>query len=531
MEKRTADVLIVGAGPTGLMMANLLKLQNISFRIIDKKEGPTDLSKALGVQPRTLELFEQIGLSLEGMPVTSAHLHANKEEIGVVDFTKIDSKFDHVTIFPQSDMEKLLIGKLEKTEKKIAWKTELIDIQDVKDGVEVRLQYDDGRLQTEQYTWVVGCDGAHSAVRHKMGVSFSGTEDKACFGLADVELESEMPANQIVTNIAKAGLFASFPMPDGKFRLVVDRLDPDGDLSEDDWNILYSDRSPVPGKIQKIHWQSKFYINYRLARHFKQGHLLLAGDAAHIHSPAGGQGMNTGLQDAFNLAWKLGLQIHNRAHPDLLRSYETERKQIGHEILALSHGMTRMTKIRSSFLGKLRNKFIHNMLAKPKVNLQMATRIAQLSLAYHGSRICQDTVPWSLTRERRYFKEGPRPGHRAPFLPNASGYVHHLYIFGLSSKSFTDKHKEECLKCLQKIRDKLATEIIPHLITTTEDHPLLPTWDGDHILDTEKHLHRTYHALVPSLFILRPDGYIAARSMILSATYFKKYLAAVFDIN
>ncbi|MDN3508156.1 MAG: FAD-dependent monooxygenase, partial [Simkaniaceae bacterium] len=281
MENRTADVLIVGAGPTGLMMANLLKLQNISFRIIDKKEGATELSKALGVQPRTLELFEQIGLSIEGMPVTSAHLHANKEEIAVVDFTKIDSKYKHVTIFPQSDMEKLLIGKLEKAEKKIAWKTELVDIQPLKDGAEVRLAYADGRIQTEQYTWVVGCDGAHSSVRHKMNVSFGGSEDKMCFGLADVEIDGEVPQDQIITNIAKAGLFACFPLPNGKFRLVVDRLsDPDNELTPNDWEILFNDRSPVAGKIKAIDWQSKFYINYRLARHFKQGHLLLAGDAA-----------------------------------------------------------------------------------------------------------------------------------------------------------------------------------------------------------------------------------------------------------
>ncbi|MDN3507320.1 MAG: hypothetical protein P0S94_00185, partial [Simkaniaceae bacterium] len=109
--------------------------------------------------------------------------------------------------------------------------------------------------------------------------------------------------------------------------------------------------------------------------------------------------------------------------------------------------------------------------------------------------------------------------------------AHHLYIFGLSSKSFTEKHKEECLKCLQKIRDKLTTEMIPHLITTTKDHPLLPAWTADHILDEDKNLHRAYHALVPSFFIIRPDGYIACRSMILSASYFKKYVASVFDIN
>ncbi|MBV9687232.1 MAG: FAD-dependent monooxygenase, partial [Alphaproteobacteria bacterium] len=324
-------VLIVGAGPTGLVMAHELARDGIQCRLIDKAPHRAMESRAIAIHSRTMESFELMGLTDDflavGQRIAGVNLFGGKDPIAHVDFGSLETRYPGVLGVPQDETERLLGQRVAKLGLTIERNTELVGLSQRGSGVSARLRKAD-QIEEIDADWVMGCDGAHSAVREQLGIPFSGSTYPEHFVLADIKVEGEIDHNQAQVWLAGDGPLAFFPLPEDRWRLIVINSPPNwkGQPSLAQCQQLLNERGLTRLRLADPRWTAVFRIHRRKAGQFRQGHVFLLGDAAHIHSPVGGQGMNMGIQDAFNLAWKLSRVIRNIGDPKLLDSYEAERK-------------------------------------------------------------------------------------------------------------------------------------------------------------------------------------------------------------
>jgi 2-polyprenyl-6-methoxyphenol hydroxylase-like FAD-dependent oxidoreductase len=352
-----ADVLVVGAGPVGLTMACELARHGVSCRIVDRLSRPSPYCRAIGVTPRTLEVWEDMGIAREmidaglwltGMRSVVHGFPAHQERI---EFPELP--YAPLGI-PQYETERVLARHLGRLGISIERGVTLAALAQSADGVAVRLLNAGGDTEHAAFRYVIGCDGAHSTVRHALGIAFEGDAFPMMFMLGDVHVAWDLPrgialrALRLKENDAP-DMFIAIPLPEpGRYR--VSTLAPSDGAGEggSDHGIQAESRGPTLPELQAIaddllpeaprlsdlRWSSLFRISMRLAERYRQGRVFIAGDAAHIHPPTGGQGMNTGIQDAYNLAWKLALVQCGAAPEALLDSYEAERRPVGAEVVA-----------------------------------------------------------------------------------------------------------------------------------------------------------------------------------------------------
>ncbi len=334
---QTTDVLIVGAGPTGLALATQLIRYGINFILIDQKEGVTELSKALVVHARTLEIYDQIGLAQKAVETGEiaqklALMHNGKvsAEIRFADFGRGLSPFPFVLVYEQSKTEHLLHDYLLQSGKDVHWQTQLKSITQDASEVQAVLESATGDIQTINAKFLVGCDGAGSPTRHLLGRDFSGSTHPRLFYVADVEMDFEAEAGTLHVAFRQDSFLLMIPMEGKKhWRLIGNMPEYSGQPDQEttyeaiELKAVYVMQCPLD--ITKVRWFSSYKVHTRHAERFSVGRCFLAGDAAHIHTPAGGQGMNTGIQDAYNLAWKLSLVVKGQADDTLLDSYNDER--------------------------------------------------------------------------------------------------------------------------------------------------------------------------------------------------------------
>jgi len=336
-------VLIVGAGPTGLVLALWLTRLGIPVRIIDKTAEPGTTSRALAVQARTLELYSQIGLAEEiverGRRAIAVNLWvAGKKAARAVfgDMGAGVSPFPFALIFPQDEHERLLIDRLHGLDVEVERRTELLGFEEVPDGVRARLKLADGSSETYEAAYLAGCDGARSTVREALAIGFAGGTYDHLFYVADVQAGGAVMNGDLHVALDASDFLVLFPLHgDGRARLVGTVRD-DAQRRQ---NLSWEDVSKhVLGwmriDVQRMNWFSTYRVHHRVAEHFRGGRAFLLGDAAHIHSPVGGQGMNTGIGDAINLAWKLAAVLRGAASPPLLDSYEPERIAFARRLVA-----------------------------------------------------------------------------------------------------------------------------------------------------------------------------------------------------
>src|SRR4051794_1308742 len=335
------DVLIVGAGPTGLALACQLIRYGVDFVIIDKKETTTPYSRAIGVQARTLEIYEQIGLAEKlislGHPAEKVRLVEGGKVRGEAVLKEIGkgmSPYPFLLLVEQGKHEKLLHEFIINNGREVMWNTEMASLSQDEDGVTVQLA--SGETVTAKY--LVGCDGAKSPVRHSLGLTFEGDTVGRLFYVADVEIDWEYSHDGLVVNLGKNDLTAFFPMVgDRRWRIVG--TFPEGhdkDESEIDFEAIEHQIESDMGvklDIAKVNWFSVYNVHSRSAEAFARGRCFLAGDAAHIHTPAGAQGMNTGIQDGYNLAWKLAAVLKGAAGEKLLETHKQERLENAKHLL------------------------------------------------------------------------------------------------------------------------------------------------------------------------------------------------------
>ncbi len=333
----TTDVLIVGAGPTGLALACQLIRYGIDFVIIDKKETTTPYSKAIGVQARTLEIYEQIGLADKmiglGCKAEKVRMFAGGKVRGEAEFKDIGeglSPYPYVLIVEQGKHENLLYDHIKANGKDIRWQTELVDFEQDEARVSATIKTADGQTETVEAKYLAACDGAKSLVRHKLGLEFGGSTFERMFYVADVQLDWEFGHDALQVFLMKNSLLAFFPMV-GEQRYRIVGTFPE-EFDKDEGDVLYEEieerikqDTEIELDISNVKWFSTYKVHTRHVDKFSVGRCFLAGDSAHIHSPAGAQGMNTGIQDAYNLAWKLAWVLSGNASSELLNTYNEER--------------------------------------------------------------------------------------------------------------------------------------------------------------------------------------------------------------
>src|SRR5690348_9078799 len=329
-----APILIVGAGPTGLARALWLTKIGVRVRIIDKAAEPGTTSRALAVQARTLELYRQLDLAdaviARGLRAEVMNMWVHGERKARVPLGAIGAgmtPYPYLEVFPQDDHERLLIERLAALGVSVDRQTELLAFSDDGARIEARIQTPNGE-EVSDYGYIVGCDGARSTVRTQIGVDFPGGTYRQMFYVADIQGSGLAVNGELNVALDRADFILVFPMTgEGRVRLVG--VVGDG-TADDEETLTFDDVSPTAIEalqihVDKVNWFSTYRVHHRVADHFRKGRAFLAGDAGHIHSPAGGQGMNTGIGDAINLAWKLAAVLREQADDPLLDSYEAER--------------------------------------------------------------------------------------------------------------------------------------------------------------------------------------------------------------
>jgi len=414
------EVLIAGAGPTGLVLALWLTKLGTRVRIIDKTAEPGTTSRALAVQARTLELYRQLDLAdavtAKGHHVPAVNLWVKgrpRARFSLQAMGTSMTPYPFLHIFPQDEHERLLIERLQAFGVTVERSTELIAFTETADGVAAQLRGPDGAEQDCEATYIVGCDGARSRVREITATGFPGGTYRQLFYVADVEASGPPLNGELHLDLDEADFLAVFPLDaTRRARLIGTVRDERADRAETLKFADVSDRAiqNVKVKVEKVNWFSTYHVHHRVTQHFRKGRAFLVGDAAHIHSPAGGQGMNTGIGDAINLAWKLAAVISGRAPDKLLDSYEAERIGFARRLVA-------STDRAFSFAtgeGRLAD-FIRTRLAPiviPAAFSFEAVRrfafrtVSQITLNYRGGPLSSgeagdlrggDRLPWAVT--------------------------------------------------------------------------------------------------------------------------------------
>lgn len=516
-------VLIVGAGPTGLMIACELARLGIKVRIIDKKPERTLASNATWVQTRTLELLDQSGLAPRflkaGHPCHAINLYVSGKPLVKISMQNIDSTYPFILMLPQSETERLLLDRLEEFKIHVERSSELIDIKQEGDTVHAIIQSIKNKTETIVSNWLIACDGANSIVREKCNIFFPGEDLTEQFVVADAHINSFTSTNEIHVFFDKGTLFAASPLGTDKYRIMANlHLDyPRQTFYEKEIIDIVQERGHGEYYVTDVSWISPFWIHGKVAEKMRHKSIFLLGDAAHIHSPAGGQGMNTGIQDAYNLAWKLALIITKKAKPTLLDSYQAERQPVVREIVDQTEKFTKMALYDKSFLTNLRNYCRRILQGETQLTKTISMLISQVNIQYQDS--------FMIDYDERIGSELISPGKRAPdvkidqtrrlydYLRNPH---HNILLFtGLSENNNALFKIQE----LQKALNQLYPDLIKtHVVTAEKVNNI-----DNIIIDTGGVIHTYYGLKNPAMIIIRPDNYIAYCSEKLDFKYVEKF--------
>lgn len=393
-------VLVAGAGPVGLSAALMLARHGTAVRIIDKDEAPTDLSKALVVWQRTLETFDPVlpyERFADGHPVLhGVSLGLAPGRTVEVDIPSQEGRPPACILIPQSATERILLTRLEELGVSVERRTELTGFTSADDGVTCEIT-GPGGAETLTVPWLVACDGAHSVARQQLDLGFPGETVHRRWLLADIDIAADpVPDDHhILIRRNEAGIVALFPMGGGRWRVIADLGPVEGageprDISQDEVQATLDARTDLGWRITGTHWTSDFGVNERQIEQYVHGRVVLAGDAAHIHSPAGGQGMNTGMQDAANLAWKLALVVRGAAPESLMGTYQAERHPVGEAVLKQSGAM-----LRVGMAGGARGFIVEHLapiaLSMPVVRRKMVEFLTEEAVSYREGPLSDAT--------------------------------------------------------------------------------------------------------------------------------------------
>jgi 2-polyprenyl-6-methoxyphenol hydroxylase-like FAD-dependent oxidoreductase len=476
-------VLVVGAGPVGLTLACELARRGTPFRLIDRTPEPTDQSRAIVVHARSLEMLDAMGAvdALIGAAVRIDRMvaHAGGEELARIEVGDVESPYPFTASLAQTETERVLREHLAGLGGTIDRPVELSGLEHDDEGVTARLGEGE-----ERFGWVAGCDGARSGVRAALGVKLEGSFKGERFLLADVDADYDQDRGGLHVYFDAAGTFMLFPMPASRVRLLA-QLD-DGVLVNTEPTIAdvqaIADARAEDIRVTGSHWLTVFEIHHGQVDAYRHGRVFLAGDAAHIHSPAGGQGMNTGMQDAFNLAWKLDLAARGRATEELLDSYHAERRPVAAGVIKGSTALTKVATLRSPVARELRNHAAGALSHLGPFQRRAAEEVEETGIAYPDSPIVANAG-------KRVPRGAPLAGDHAP---SALGLHERLRGTNHVALAIGSDGAAERAADLAAAFPGLVE---PLAVSDPEFADRYGTGDHD------------------ALFVIRPDGYIAFRSV------------------
>ena len=511
------DVLVVGAGPTGLMLANQLGRRGVHALIIDRHSGPAQETRAVAVQARSLEIYAKLGIVDRaqelGARATGANLWAegrHTARIPLGDIGQSLSPFPFVLMLGQDDNERIMGEHLRRWAMNVQWNTELVSFRQQADGVTARLRAPEGSIREVTAAYVAGCDGAHSIVREQCGIGFPGAPYEHVFFVADTEATGPMVPGEVNVYLWRDGFHLFFPLRGANHWRVVGIL-PDALRGRDDVrfeDVVPSMRHEAGSALEfkRCEWFSTYRIHHRCAERFRDRRCFLLGDAAHIHSPAGGQGMNTGLQDAYNLAWKLALVLARRADAALLDSYEMERLPVAQRLLRTTDRAFMLVVSDSWLAGLIRTRVLARIVAfamtRARVRRFAFRTVSQIGIRYRRSSLSQ-TLPGVPAN-------APRAGDRFPWLKLAlkeGGPVEDLF----------ERLDDTCfnLIVIGQPAPENAAPGLGGLLRACE----VP--DAEH---NERELARAGLSR-PAFYLLRPDGHVGLAGTRLDVDALRRYLA------
>lgn len=521
------EVLITGAGPTGLTAAICLTQLGIKCLIIDKKSEPVKTSNALGVQPRTMEIWEKLDLAdkalSQGHLVNGVNVCSNKKILGHISLKGMDSTYSYVLTLPQAQTEKMLLEKLTQLGVTVQRNMELVSLSEHAQGVDVECLDKNGNKSTLQVKWVLGCDGTRSKVRELLKIPFIGKDLSQHFVMADLPIKGNIVQDHMYGFWTQDGVMAIFPMKNYSRLIAEVSNDPQfsqikGNPDFEVFKTLIKKRSNFDINLENPLWTSSFWIHEHVVNQYASQRVFLLGDAAHEHSPVGGQGMNTGIQDAYNLCWKLAFVEKNYADQKLLKSYEEERLPIAKVLVQETTKATNIIVTRSLFLKTLRLLALKCVTLFPFLQKRMAKVMSELEINYSASHFVEETEGWS---------GGIAPGWRIPLCT-----IHEKEkIISLQKKLATDKYtmivftgkedlsKNEVFSFIESIKNKYS-----HLIDVLVVSKRGQNSENDKIIYDHKGIfYKKFAVSEPCFYLVRPDQYVGFRCNKLSEELLNNY--------
>jgi 2-polyprenyl-6-methoxyphenol hydroxylase-like FAD-dependent oxidoreductase len=534
-------------------------------------DAPVVWSKAAVVHARTMELFDGMGLAqavLErATPVHGVNIYAAGRRVAHVTFQGMESPYPAAYGISQHDTEALLAEELARLGGRVERGVRLEGFTQDVGGVKATLVHGGERVETVETPWIVGCDGAHSTVRKTMEVAFGGMSYDERLIQSDLRVETAkaLVEDEIHTFLGEGGPVALFPLfRDGRFRLIVVLPPgaPDVEPTLEVFQRFVDERVPNTFKLSDPAWMIGFRIHCRRANQYRVGRAFLAGDAAHIHSPIGGQGMNTGIQDAKNLGWKLALACKGPVAPAVLDSYEAERLPVAKGLLAATNlatrGMESTIALRHPVALGLRNQLISFVTSLDFVGQRVSRSLSMLEVNYRGSPLVgqERAAPWqgSFVPDASHeapglldwsaFGDGPAPGDRAVDVPvdgtQAAGVTatrlfdllrdtrHTLLAFDGAAATEAGYRNLEAIG--REVERRYGDRVAVHVLVPRPARPDALRWSGSVILDASAAIHRRYGARAECLYLVRPDGYVAYRTQPASLEKILAYLKSIFTV-
>ena len=547
-------VLIVGAGPVGMVLGMELLRRGVPCRLIDQAEAPAKTSRAFGIHPRTMELFARLGIAdpieERAQKLYDMRAYADGCELThvIMDAEDLFTRYTCSYSLPQVYTEEIMRQRLVELGGRIEYATRLERLEQDEHEVMAVVRDPDGHSRQIRASWLIGCDGAHSTVRKQLDIPFEGSPSETWM-IADVYLDWEFERevqDTLYILLSEQGALVTFPFPEANHWRV---LDTSPDLSQgDDASVIVPQLTQklraaigsATARVRDASWISAFTIQQRRVASARVQRVFVAGDAAHCHSPASAQGMNTGVQDAFNLGWKLAQVYQQQAPESLLESYSAEREPVAAAVLASTQTVTRALSMHESSGRWMRNSLISMVTTTPQMRESVLKRVApeffELGVSYeHSALVSEQWHPTFASFDRQ--PAGLKPGTRVPDYPFA-------FVKGMPSQSlhevlnpteyalllFTTEAKEEEYSRMeylaQEVQRTYGELVRPIFIVPASHQRQLAQWQGQKLVDSG-HPYHTLHYFFgvsqPSAYVIRPDGYVAYRDQPLDEDRIRAY--------
>lgn len=517
------EVLVVGAGPTGLMLGGELTRRGVAVRVVERVLERSPLSKALVVQPRTLEVMDLVGLAGEfvrrGYPAPGLNVALGLGTPVSVGMHGLDTAFPYLLVLPQAETEAILEARLAEQGVAVERGAGLVGVDPwADDSVVSSVRLPDGREARIRSRYLIACDGAHSTVRHALGLPFEGTNFEHVVFLGDVKIASELVKSRITNFTARRGFVSVLPFLGDYSRIfAVDFAKQDRPPTEALTLANLQDTvdaiAPMKLRLSEPRWLTRFRSPSRQVPTNRVGRVFLAGDAAHAHSPAGGQGMNTGLQDAFNLAWKLAMVLRGEAPEALLATYGAERHPVDARVQRATDLMFRSFLLRNPALKVARDLAAHALVPLPPVQRRLAETLSGVGVQYRfTTRSRADRcagLPWRALQA----------GDRLPDLDLWDAEQPSVRLFELLRDSGYALFAFTAATCLPVVRERLAALVqavdegygaaVRSYVVLDEGVPEAADVGARTLVDFKGQFRDKVGARHGSVLLARPDGYVA----------------------